>query len=257
MAADRERCLAAGMSDYIAKPIDPDELFRVIAHWAKRGGTGSVIAKPAPFAPGRRSGGAPDLSVIKGIDTHTGLAQTGGKPERYVNVLLRFAERHADNAAEITAALSAGDDRSAQRLAHTLKGLAATIGASEVSEAAQRIELGLKNGERVDGAIADLASCLPQVIAGIHAAFAATVAPSGSSIASGTDCAEQLRSLRKLLEHDDGDAADFMARIAPGLSGILTGDEIASLSRTVGEFNFAAALITLGRVCRRLSLEST
>ncbi len=256
MAADRERCLAAGMSDHIAKPIDPDELFRVIARWAKRDGTGSVIAKPAPVATGRQSGGSPDLPVIEGIDTHTGLAQTGGKPEQYANVLLRFAERHADNAAEITAALNAGDNSLAQRLAHTLKGLAATIGASQVSEAARRVELGLKNGERVAGAIDNLASCLPQVIAGIHAAFAATVTPSAGSIASASDCAEQLRVLRKLLEHDDGDAANFMARIAPGLSGILTGDEIASLSRTVGEFDFSAALITLDRVCRRLSLES-
>jgi two-component system sensor histidine kinase/response regulator len=255
MAADRERCLGAGMNDHIGKPIDPDGLIRMLARWARRDGALALVARSSVGGKAGIGDGDTALPVIEGVDTRTGLARTGGRPEQYANLLRRFADRHANNPAEIRAALGAGDIVVAHRLAHTLKGVAATIGAAEVSEAAHRIELGLKNGEQVDGAVEELASCLPPLVAGIRAALPpAATAPHGAVIGV-ADCADRLRALKALLESDDGGAPDFIARIAPGLGEVLTGDELSSLSRTVGDYDFAAALATLDRVCQRLSLE--
>jgi two-component system, sensor histidine kinase and response regulator len=255
MAGDRERCLAAGMNDHIAKPIDPDELFRVLSKWtaARRSGD---IAVQAVTAPAKAVGSAADIPALDGIDTRIGLSRTGGKPEQYVNILRRFAERHGEAVDEITAALGVHDEAAAHRIAHTVKGLAATIGAAEVSEAALSIEQGLSKGESVDVAIDRLAGCLAPVITAIRQVLpAAPVQANGADPLTGAEYADRLSTLRKLLETDDGDAAEFMAKLAPSLANFLADEEVQNLTRTIGNFDFTSALATLDQVCRRLPQE--
>jgi PAS domain S-box-containing protein len=254
MAADRERCLAAGMNDHLSKPIDPDQLFRVLARWTKRD-TPADDATAATEAERKPNGGVPQLPAIDGIDTRSGLARTGGRPEQYMNLLRRFSDRHAENVTEISHAIEVSDNALAQRLAHTLKGVAATMGADGVAAAALRVETGLKNGEKVAHILPELARELDPVIAAIRATLPAPEPAANGTAATSAECADQLRQLRKLLEADDGDAPEFISRIAPGLTGVLEQDEVAALSRTVSEYDFAAALTTLDTVCRRLSLE--
>jgi len=253
MAADRERCLSAGMNDHIGKPIDPTELVRVLSQWVRP--EAALDLSVSSSAGDKKGSDAPTVPVIEGVDTRTGLARTGGKPEQYSNLLRRFAERHANNPAEIRMALDAGDVVLAQRLAHTLKGVAATMGVTDVPEIARQIEFGLTNGEAVDSAVETLASCLPLVIARIREALPATLAVSNGAVATPEDCAAQLQTFRLLLEKNDGDAPDFFAQIGPGLGGMLTGDELAALSQHIGEYDFAAALAALDRVRQRLSPE--
>ena len=256
MAGDRERCLAAGMSDHIAKPIDPVELFQALSKWTAARGSGD-IGVPAVTAPAKAAGSAAAIPALDGIDTRIGLSRTGGKPEQYSNILRRFAERHGDAASEITAALGANDAALAHRVAHTLKGIAATIGAAEVSDAALRIEQGLKQGENVDAAIRSLAGHLAPVIAAIREALpTAPVKSNGPApLTSAADCIDQLSALRKLLASDDGDAAQLMAELAPSLATVLADEEVNNLARTIDNFDFPGALATLDEVCRRLSQE--
>ncbi len=253
MAADRERCLAAGMNDHIGKPIDPHELMRVLGRWAQREGTVNLAVSPTAVA--QAADGAAAALFIDGVDTKAGLARTGGKPEQYANLLRRFAERHANDSAEMSRALEAGDKALAQRLAHTLKGVAATMGVNAVSAAAQRIEEALKTGEDIGNGVGDLADCLAPAIAGIRSTIVEPPPASAPPAASAAECADQLRTLKILLENDDGEAADFIVKISPGLAGVVPADEMAALSRTVGEYDFPAALIALDSVCRRLSVE--
>jgi PAS domain S-box-containing protein len=255
MAGDREQCLAAGMNDHIAKPIDPDELFAVIGRWTVGDAAiATATATPAAAQPVAEPRGG---LAIDGVDSRAGLLRTGGKPEHYANLLRRFAERHRDNASEIATALAAGDTTLAQRIAHTIRGVAATLGAMAVSEAAQRIELGVKNGIAVDDDIAALAERLAPVVAAIARAVpAADGGRHGAAAAkNGTASVDRLSVLKKLLERDDGEAAEFMATLAPSLAGLLSTDEVAALSRTIGDFDFPGALAALDGVCCRLSLE--
>ncbi len=253
MASDRERCLAAGMNDHIGKPIDPHELMRVLARWARREGTVNLAVSPPTIT--EASDAVAAAPLIDGVDTKAGLARTGGKPEQYANLLRRFAERHANDPAEISRALEAGDRALAQRLAHTLKGVAATMGVNAVSAAAQRIEEALKTGDDIGNGVGDLADCLAPAIAAIHSAVMPPPPAPAPPAASAAECTDQLRTLKTLLENDDGEAADFIVKISPSLAGVVPADEMAALSRTVGEYDFPAALIALDSVCRRLSLE--
>jgi HPt (histidine-containing phosphotransfer) domain-containing protein len=241
------------MQDHIGKPIDPDQLYRVLARWAKPDATVPISgAAPAPSKP---DGGSAEVPSIDGVDTTTGLMRTGGRAPQYLNLLRRFTERHAGNAHEIADAIAGGDNAVGQRLAHTLKGVAATLGIDAVSAAARRVEMGLADGDAVDDAIGELDRELAPVIVAITAALPAPGEILNGAHSTPAECADQLRALRTLLEHDDGDAAELIAKIAPGLVGVLGQNELAALSRTVSEYDFPAALTTLDGVCKRLSLE--
>ena len=198
------------------------------------------------------------IPALPGIDTHAGLSRTGGKPEFYLDLLPRFAGRHRDCVGEITDAMTAGDFGTAQRIAHTVKGIAGTIGADELAEAARQVETAMKSREDAQIALPALATHLDLVvdaIDGISPKSLPGVEKPAATTAAG--CAEQLRRLRKLLAAGDGEASDFMAELAPSLAGVLVEEELASLSRDIGDFDFPKALTTLDEASRRLSLEVT
>jgi two-component system, sensor histidine kinase and response regulator len=150
MEQDRERCLEVGMNDHIAKPFDPDQLFETIRHYVAK----SAPAKPAMSGteetgdkakPSRKD--ETGLPLLPGIDTVAGLKRVRGKLPLYKDLLERFAEGQAGTEAEIRAALEADERATAERLAHTVKGLGATIGADKLSGLAAGLEAAMHRGE--------------------------------------------------------------------------------------------------------------
>jgi two-component system sensor histidine kinase/response regulator len=90
MAADREKCLEAGMNDHVAKPIDPDELFAVLLRWTKPRDAQGALAKPAPLKKTREPlPGAPCVGTLEiaGIDTNSAMKRIGGNGELYETLL--------------------------------------------------------------------------------------------------------------------------------------------------------------------------
>ena len=142
LSSDRERCFAAGMNAYLSKPVDLAELMRTLTQWIKP--TASV-----PQAPG-----APKLAVepgslaFPGIDVAMGLEHVGQKRELYLRLLRKFYDAYClAFEADFRAALAVPDMPVAQRLAHSLKGTARMLGASETGEFAARLEAAVKAGE--------------------------------------------------------------------------------------------------------------
>jgi two-component system, sensor histidine kinase and response regulator len=105
---------------------------------------------------------------IAGIDTSLGLRQVGGKCERYTSLLRKFAGRHAGSVKAIRDALSVGDASTAEREAHSLKGVASTLGATALAEQAARVETAIKTGQNVDEAIESLSRSLVAVMEAIQ-----------------------------------------------------------------------------------------
>ncbi len=147
---DRDRCLAAGMDGYIAKPISrkalEDELFRLFAGTSPSPPTGVAAAEP-------------NESVNKPVFDYAVALERIGDAEVLQEVAAMFVASAPEEIGELEAALAAGDWPSLKRVAHTLKGLFATFAASDGEQMARELELaaGFDNDTR-GGTCAELAA---------------------------------------------------------------------------------------------------
>jgi PAS domain S-box-containing protein len=172
MVGDRDKALAAGMNDHIAKPINVDDMFATLARWVR----------PNAHAPGSAAGGAlaGDLADLPGIDARAALAGIMGDEVLYRRLLRMFRDRETDFLARFTAARAAGDAGAAMRLAHGLKSAAGTLGMHAVQQAAQALEQACVQGAD-DGEMNTLARNVARELEPVIAALQplATASPDG------------------------------------------------------------------------------
>jgi PAS domain S-box-containing protein len=132
---DREACEAAGMNDVVTKPVDPAKLFAALARWLPAPG------RSRPAAPAADAIDLSSLPEIAGLDTAAGLTYCGGKLPLYLKVLRRFRDGPAGAfCADFRAACTDGQPQAASLLAHTLVGMASSLGAGRVSQLAARLD---------------------------------------------------------------------------------------------------------------------
>jgi signal transduction histidine kinase/DNA-binding response OmpR family regulator/CHASE3 domain sensor protein len=136
---ERQRCLDAGMNDHVAKPIDPEVLFETVARYCR---PAPAPAQPAP-AP-VEAALADDMPAIAGLDANDGLRRVAGNRKLYLKLLRQFADQQADAPTQIAAQLAAGDFATAERTAHTVKGIAGNLGAGGVQATAGDLEMAIR-----------------------------------------------------------------------------------------------------------------
>jgi HPt (histidine-containing phosphotransfer) domain-containing protein len=255
MAADRDRCLEAGMNDHLTKPIDPDYLLGALVRWIRHPNASEGAAEapvqereePAVSDKDERS-----LDIAE-IDVASALKRTGGNQGRYESLLRRFAQKQAKVVDEIRESLSSADVATAERTAHSLKGAAGTLGAMDVSEKAAAAEIAIRDSQGVDEALTALSVSVAIAVEAIEAALPKEgVSNNGKVGLDPLAALKPLAELQRLLENDDGEAADFMIEARPVLAGALTDIEIENLGEFVGEFDFEAALGCLTDIVARL-----
>jgi two-component system sensor histidine kinase/response regulator len=233
-------------------------LFGVLLRWIRRpDGDGAGVREWIEARPAAKPTAAPVAEgplCIDGIDIKSALKRTGGNRKRYETLLRRFAHQQAATVEDIRKALSMGDAATAERAAHSLKGAAGTLGVNTLSEAAAKAETAIKTGQGIDNALASLSVDLAAAVGAIRAALPDEAATNGGGSRDPTTVVAPLTQLKRLLESDDGEAADFMIDARSQLAGVLTPTEIETLSELVGDFNFDSALKCLSSIADRLSL---
>ena len=170
MEGDRERALAMGMNDYIVKPLDVGLMFSTIAHWVGVGhgpsGTPAARAHEEAQAPGH---GLPEMP---GIDLHAGLATVMNDVGLYRSLLRRFGAGQRDFAAAFRGSDCLADPAAQERLAHTLKSVAGSIGARGVQAAAAVLERACREQApraQIDQALQQVMAALAPVLDAIAA----------------------------------------------------------------------------------------
>jgi two-component system sensor histidine kinase/response regulator len=177
MAGDRERCLAAGMNDHVAKPIEPSDLFGKLLQWRPQGAAGRAPSRTAAEAANgpTPTPGPGGLDGIAGLDVKAALGRMMNDRSMYERLLRKFAwGESAATAATITAQLGRGELADAQRAAHTLKGSAGMLGAVELQARAAVLESALKQQQpegEVRAATARLAEELARLVEALRAAL--------------------------------------------------------------------------------------
>ncbi len=143
MEVDRDKCFAAGMNDHLAKPIEPDELGKVLLKWIPPNPILAHISDPSASVKEEEAIAIP--ANISGLNTSEGLRRVIGKRSLYLSMLRRFVAGQSHFADQFNQAIKASDFHLAERLAHTLKGVAGNIGAEVIEEAAAALETGIRN----------------------------------------------------------------------------------------------------------------
>jgi len=256
MADDREKCLEAGMNDYLAKPIDPDKLFDALLRWIPARTTApNVVAATVVTEQGASADSAP--MEIPGIDTQTALKRTGGNRQRYVSLLRKFADSQVGAVGEIRAALKAPDSDTAQRIAHSLKGAAANLGANALAIAAGSTEVAIKTQSEVEPALVEIERELCAAVAAIQKTLplAEKIEPTLSGNGDPSEILQPLSHLKKLLDADDSQAAEFIIEAQGSFSAVLSRTEIETLTRMVGDFDYESALRAVSEIADRLCLK--
>ncbi|MCX7172354.1 MAG: response regulator [Proteobacteria bacterium] len=247
MQADRTRCMEAGMVDFITKPIEPDELFRTLLRWIKP--TGAI---PAPKAADIRqdTDGLPPR--IPGLDMEAGLRRVLGKRPRYTAMLRGFVANQAQAAREIRAALAQHDRATAERLAHTLKGLAGNIGATGLQQKAGGLETLLRDGApapQSTEALDTLQTALDEQVAAIVAALPATTEAKTAQFDPALRDS-MLAQLDKLLRNDDPKAEKLLVEHTDLLSAALP-EHFRRLNEAIRQFDFETALAVLNEATEK------
>ena len=190
------------------------------------------------------------LPDIEGIDIAGGLRRVAGNKRLYRSLLEQFATKQADADSKIREALRKGDRELAERLAHTLKGVAGNIGIESVQAAAAKVEKAIREDDvSVSAFVAELKSILSPQIDAIRNALGerAPVVARADSFDADTAAAAVAR-LMSLIEANDGDAADAVQEVALALSGKVDGGSLDALRTAIDEFDFDAARTKLSQI---------
>ncbi len=144
---ERTRCLNLGMNEHLTKPIDPALLFSTLGTYYQPHQAAEAMAKMHAAGAERlrettvvKDVDAEALPTIEGLDVSAGLARVAGNQTLYLKLLRQFVAAESDAGARISAALAVGDDATAERFAHTVKGVAGSLGMAAIQAAGGELE---------------------------------------------------------------------------------------------------------------------
>jgi CheY-like chemotaxis protein len=248
MAEAIQRCLEAGMNDHVGKPIDPDALFATLARWTKSREVKAegLAAKPA------RSGEEVSVPEIEGVDVACGLQRVAGNKHLYVDLLGQFVTRQGSAGAQIEAALENGDCRLAERLAHSVKGVAGNLGIDGIFQLAGKLQSAIhESRDDVDVLFEGFSWELDRQVQAIQKALRAqTPVPQGGKMFDPAEALAMVARLRAMLEASDADAADAYRALAETLRGTVDTMRLDALGAAVNGFDYDAALLELNEIVR-------
>jgi PAS domain S-box-containing protein len=238
MRHDREQCRSVGMNDHIPKPVDRRQLLAALCRWIKPGGRDKPGQPQKEHPPG-------ELPQLSGINSRVALARLGGNQLVYLNILHRFAKEHPTIVQDIRHLISQHEQGQAERLAHTLKGLAGAIGAEPLQEAAGLLEDALHHLQQpLEPLLAAADLHLEQLLAALQ-----TLPPEEQLTDTAPVSAEQVQAtlllLAERLRNYDAGASETLAallnmRLEPDLH-----QRLLILKSPVERFDAEAALAML------------
>jgi len=242
MQGDRDRCMAAGMIDHVAKPIEPETLWKALLKWIKPRQATATVADVKPLAV--QDADLP--SGIAGLDTAAGLSRVIGKKPLYLSMLRKFIAGQKFAAGEIFKALECNRLDIAERLAHTLKSVSGTIGATGLQQLAEKLETAIREchpREEVDTWLDELKIPLEHLITQLERKL-----PEERVRTAVTVVSEQLKvvcdKLAAMLADDDAEAGDVLDANADLLNAAFP-NHYRKIDDGIRSFDYEAALAAL------------
>ncbi|AEG02112.1 PAS domain-containing protein [Methylomonas methanica] len=246
MNVDRDKCLEAGMDDFIGKPIMPGILYAALTKWIKPRDNGDMPTERSPDH-------VEEIPFLYGINSQLGLQHTAGDKAVYRKVLQKFATNHANSMNEISEALTTENLSAARQLVHTLKGLAGSLGANSLQGHLQRLEESLaeqgtniQNAPTINKLINLAAQELSRVINSIQSTIPALEPDfKHKQKFSSSEIQHQLRILLDKLQAFDSDADQQLDFILSGIYDPLLIDTLTSVRKQIAQYQFVEAALAV------------
>src|SRR5579859_6157195 len=241
-SSDKEKCLAAGMTDFVAKPLDVEKLISAILLYVQPNPATLPAAGQQTAPP---SGHGPALAAVAGalgLELARLEAMSEDGDETLLPLLRSLASSALSQSAGIRAALADGDGEGAARQAHSLRGSSANFGARSIAEPAGRIEEGLRHGgdpADVAGEAGELSAAVEAYAAAVAAHFPARPAEAGGDVELD---GRQLDALITLLRQRNFAAMDLFAELSPALRASWSDERFRAVEAAVEELAFEKAV---------------
>ncbi|MGL1862408.1 MAG: response regulator [Pseudodesulfovibrio sp.] len=241
MQGDREKCLAAGMNDYISKPINSDEFTKKLIKWITPG----ARRLPEDLLTELNSNAekaTTSSTALPHINIDEGLARVEGSMKLYLRLLHSFKNTNRSSVKSIRQHLANGDTKTANRLVHTIKGVAANIGATDISTQAAQLEKAIKseNNTTWEQQLNALQADLENVFSSIDQLLIQNdAAPKMDRETHPLEAQEAIGMIEKavgLLDSDLGQSMELFEQLETGLSSTELNAQIIKLGSHLSQF---------------------
>lgn len=208
MKGDKETCLAAGMNDYVAKPIEPEGLLTTLQRWLRPDTSVSPPATPA--------NNPPETPPPSNLDRQRALRRLGGNKPLLLSLLAEFSRDQRSVCHDIRTLLQQNKRQDAIQATHTLKGVAGNLAAQGVQQAAEQLETVLRHNQAAESQLQILENRLSKVFAEIAPIIADHTnkdneqVPQSMPLPAPTVLAQELAQLHKLINANTPQAQKFL-----------------------------------------------
>lgn len=176
----------------------------------------------------------PAIPLVAGLDTDAAMSRLNGNASVYLKMLRRFLELR-DVPDRIGSQLAAGERREAERLAHTLKGVAAGLGAERLRSLAAHLEQSLRSGAEFSQTLQETGSELSRLIEALDGNL-----PAESGRAASIPPIQLCGSMSELLLNYDAQACELLEEQAPGFQDLLS-ESFPAFQKLVAQYQFEEA----------------
>jgi PAS domain S-box-containing protein len=257
MVEETQKILAAGMNAHVTKPINPEQMFESISrYYTPKAG----LQPRMTMSSGNGKRDEIEIPAISGVDIAGGLKRVAGNTKLYMNFLRKFSEGQKDAPLRIEEALNAGNRTLAERLAHTVKGVAGNIGAGEVQEVAAELELAIRKN-RSSKSIREInkrfAEFLAQLIENLRKALdniQKEAENKPSAISDPTAIKPIFTKLVALLQANDSEAVDYFESVQHDLITALPHDDLEKIKKLIADYELEDALNMLLPVMTKFNI---
>ena len=253
MVGDREEVIAAGMNDHIAKPINVEEMFITMAKWIS-----PKVKTQTEINATLNKRQKEKIPLVDGINAEEGLNRVQGNKKLYNKILKLFTQNNAEFEQRFSELLARQDWKSAEREAHTLKGTAGTIAATQIQDLAEKLEYACNKHDLIaEKLMAELLITLKPMIASLDS-FYNNVEEIGMEQSYGelnfTQVKECAKELKLLIESYDTKALSVAEKLNKLLAGTKMENDAKSVVTAISGYDFDNAQVQFVALNKKLTL---
>ena len=242
MQQDKENCFESGMNDYISKPINPEVLYRTLLKWIhpKNNYVAKNVNNSSPAI--HVDDALPEM--IDGLDVRLGLSRVVGKKILYLNMLQKYSTNQKDIIPDLRNAIITKDYKTAERIAHSTKSVNGNIGAMELHDLAQDIEILIRTASPltiINEKIDQFALLQHVMITSLTEYFAVSPLVQ-KAIVDQSKLKAILERLESYLTDDDAETLEFFDYNRENLKIALDKESFEEVEIAINLFNFEHAL---------------